>query len=218
VPTFTNSLPKVSKHHGYDLRRTPLGKPLTAIVTCESLLCCDTHYWHGRTLPCERITNEEGKTIDDSTCLACQQKQPYRTHVYVSVFDGKTHEHFLFECTAFAAKPLEEYFQTVGTLRGCGFSASRPKGTPNGKVVIATATANISRCPLPAAPDIALALCVIWRIPRIGLSFQLEHSGTTEIKANSRILDQMRNQPDNVGDPASMAEILGSNGNGRKKR
>jgi hypothetical protein len=117
-------------------------------------------------MPCERICNDEGQTIDDTPCQACCQKQPYRTHVYVSAFDPKTHVHFLYECTANAAKPLEEYFQTTGTIRGCLFNASRPKGGMNSKVVIVTNTANLSRNPLPNPPDIPKALAVIWRLPK----------------------------------------------------
>ena len=54
MPTWSTELPSVQKHMGYDLRRTPPAAPLHAICTCTDLLVCDTHFWGGRTLPCER--------------------------------------------------------------------------------------------------------------------------------------------------------------------
>jgi hypothetical protein len=217
MPTFSTALPPVSKHHGYDLRRTPSSSSLQAICTANQLLVCDTHYWRGRTLPCERITNDQGHTIDDSACPACLAKQPFRSHVYVSAFDGKTHEHFIFECTCFAAKPLAEYIQGAGTLRGCVFHASRPKGTPNGKVVIVTNTANLSRITLPNAPDVATALSVIWRLPRTAVNVDEPKHAPSRVKLDRPSLAKMRNQPDNVEDPPTIGEILSFNGNGHKE-
>jgi hypothetical protein len=169
---------------------------------------------HGRTLPCERTTNDDGKTLDDSSCQACQQKQPYRTHVYVSCFESKSHDHFIFECTAFAGKAFAEYIASVGTLRGCAFQATRPKNTPNGKVVILTATANLSRIPLPNSPDVAKALAVIWRLPRVAFDTIVTPFAHPRLSPDPSLLATMRNQPDNAADPPSIAEILSGNGNG----
>ena len=124
MPTFRTSLPSISRHQGFDLKRTPTSSALCGIITCEDLIVCDTHYFHGRTIPCERLTNAEGKTIDDTCCHPCTLKTPYRCHVYLSAFDLKKFEHFLFECTSNAAKPLEDYKLANGTLRGCNFYAS----------------------------------------------------------------------------------------------
>lgn len=175
MPTFSNRLPKESAHKGFDLRRTPQTGILTAIITSAELLACDTHYWQGRTTPCERIINAEGKTTDDSLCPACLRKQPWRSHCYVAAFAAKTAEHFLYECTTAAAKPLEEYQLANGTLRGCVINAHRPKQTPNGKVVIVTSAANLTRVNLPAAPDVIAALSVIWRLPGAALLTSQDH-------------------------------------------
>lgn len=174
MPTWRKTLPPDGKHQGFSLKRTPTTGALQGIITCERLFVCDTHYWHGRTMPCERVTNESGETIDDSGCNACQQKQPYRTHVYVSAFDGKNRTHFLFECTANAAKPLQEYFEATATLRGCIFHSSRAKAAANSKVIIETNTANLARVQLPNAPDIPTALAVIWRLPLSAIVAQEE--------------------------------------------
>jgi hypothetical protein len=207
MPTWRNQLPPEGKNAGYDLRRTPATGAIQAIITCEDLVVCDTHYWHGRTLPCERITNDEGKTIDDIPCPACREKAAWRTHVYVSCFDSKKREHFLFECTTMAAKPLAEYRQSTGTLRGCVLHASRPKGIRNAKVVIETNVANLARSPIPNAPDIQKCLAIIWRVPLTGLSHQLTHEGETTIKAHADRLTEMREQPDNAVDMSHVGPI-----------
>lgn len=223
MPTWSNRLPPEGNHMGFQLRRTPTAATLGGIITCDIFLVCDTHFWHGRTVPCEREVNDEGKTLDDSNCPACREKQGYRTHVYVSAFDPKRREHFLFECSTNAAKAFAEYHEAASTLRGCAFHASRAKQTPNGKVSIVCCTANMANVQLPQPPDLAKALCVIWRIPLTGLSHQLvderlvpdlavTKSKHSRSHVNPEPLRNMRSQPDNEPDPPTMAEILAGNG------
>jgi hypothetical protein len=211
MPAFRNELPAQDKHMGFDLRRTPATASLTAVVTCDDFYVVDTHYYHGRTTPCERFTTDEyGKTIAGN-CAACAETMPYRSHVYISAFDNRTHEHFLFECTAHAAKPFAEYAKAVGTLRGCAFQATRPKGAKNSKVVITTATANLGKINLPDPPDIVKALCVIWRIPtpthacttKAFISATMEPDETVSapgVRPSRGRLTAQRTQPDNQED------------------
>lgn len=200
MPTWRRDLPTEKKHMGFDLRRTPQASPLHAIVTCEDLLVCDTHFWHGRTQPCER-----------PDCQACNESTPYRTHVYLSAFDPKRHEHFLFECTAHAAKPLDEYRQANKTMRGCIFHACRPKMTRNSKVIIQTATANLANVTLPDPPNLILALSVIWRLPATALAIQPDSNPGAVVRTNPAPLHQQRNQPDNQPDPPTIRDILSGN-------
>lgn len=222
MPTWRNTLPPEGKHQGFQLRRTPQSGAVHAIITCEDILVVDTHYWHGRTTPCERQTNALGDTIDDSTCTACREKIGYRTHVYVTAYDPKKSEHFLFECTTHAAKPLAEYHDAVKTLRGCVIHATRPKGTPNGKVAIETGTANLQKVALPQPPDVPMALAVIWRLPLAAIATQTETTagldtpdGHRRRKPTTRIetqpISQQREQENNAGAPTSIGEILKTN-------
>lgn len=204
MPTWRTNLPTEKKHMGFDLRRTPQSATLHAIVTSEDILVCDTHFWRGRTQPCER-----------PDCPACNESTPYRTHVYLSAFDPKRSEHFLFECTAHAAKPLDEYRQANKTMRGCIIMASRPKMTRNSKVVIQTATANQARIQLPDPPDLILALSVIWRLPTTALTIGQAPRGHTEVQTKPQALHHQRNQPDNATDPPTVGQIL--RGNNRSK-
>lgn len=200
MPTWSSELPSEAKHMGFKIKRTPANSPIQGIITCDDLLVCDTHYWGGRTVPCER-----------PDCPACNESIPYRTHVYVSAFAPKAGEHFIFECTAHAAKPLAEYRAATDTLRGCIFNAIRPKGHKNAQVVIETNTANLGRLHLPSAPNLILALSVIWRLPLTGLAIEHQRHHSPEVKTRKAPLDQMRQQPDNQEDPPSIGEVLDGN-------
>jgi hypothetical protein len=202
MPNFSHQLPPPSAHQGYDIRRTPQSASLQAVVTSEQFLVCDTHYYQGRTTPCERMVNEHGKTLDDTPCPACQRKQPWRTHVYVAAYAPKAAEHYIFECTANAAKPFAEHIETNGTLRGFAFVANRPKGGINSKVVIQAVAVNLARVILPKAPDLRRALAIIWRLPADALTTQPEKTeGLDDTSSHARNADTIRT------DPATLAEM-----------
>jgi hypothetical protein len=208
MPTYRTSLPPQGKHQGFDLKRTPEIGSLQAIVTSEDLLVCDTHFFHGRTTPCERVLNDEGKTIDDTQCAACVDKIAYRCHVYVSAFDAKKLEHFIFECTSNAAKSLEEYRNATGTLRGCVIYSVRPKGLKNSKVVIETSTVNLAKVKIPPAPDLIRALAVIWRLPGVALEVKNNDKKNGKVRTINNRIRKMNNQPDNMPDPQSVGDLL----------
>lgn len=205
MPTWSTELPPLGKHMGFDLRRTPATGACQAIITCDNLLVCDTHFYHGRTTPCER-----------PNCPACNETIPYRTHVYVSAFDARSREHFIFECTANAAKPLAEYYQAAGTLRGCIFHASRPKGLKNSKVFIQTNSANLAKNPIPEPPDLVRAISVIWRLPTTGLAVTQEPFAPPQLTTVPQPLNRMREQPDNQPDPQHISHILAPNGHSKR--
>jgi len=212
MPTWRNTLPPRGQNAGYSLHRTPAPGSIAGIITCDDILVCDTHFWHGRTLPCERIVNEQGKTIDDTPCQACREKTAWRTHVYVSAFCPKKREHFIFECTAIAAKPLEEYRQATGTLRGCIIDACRPKCGKNSAVSIHTRPANLAAIALPNPPDLTAALAIIWRLPRNAIDTDQKPGRAPKLRTTADRLTAMREQPDNAADPPTIGEVLGNNG------
>lgn len=207
MPTFSNTLPVQQKHMGFDLRRTPAASALQAVVTCDDILVCNTHFWRGRTLPCEA-----------PDCPACNESIPFRTHVYVSAFDAKTHEHFIFECTANAAKAFADYRSSATTLRGCAFHASRPKCLKNSKVVILTNTVNLSRVTLPEPPNLIRALCVIWRLPSSAMPIESDRHSSPTVKPNRNRLKKLIDQPDNQPEPSLLRDVLSGNGHASKTR
>lgn len=218
MPRWQSELPKRPDHFGFKLVRTPQTSPLTLVATSDQLLICDTHWFQGRTVPCEREVNENGETIDASMCPACTQQIPWRTHCYLAAFNFRTREHVIFECTDIAAEPLAEYIKTQTTLRGCALTACRPKGGRNSKVQIICNTANLAKNPIPAAPDITRALSVIWRLPPPAVDEQPQKRAPNRIRTDAAALRVMREQVDNAADPPSIGEILAGNGHLARKK
>jgi len=156
------------------------------MITCNELLGCYTHWWTGRTIPCET-----------PNCEACAENQPARWHAYTSCFDPKTHEVFIFECTANAARALEHYFNSFGTLRGCLITATRPKRRRNAKIEILTQPADLSNLNLPRPPDLTKALAIIWQIPGNAIDTTDHVRGAPLVKLRKNIMDKTRDPADN---------------------
>jgi hypothetical protein len=181
MPNWSNQLPPSDKGHGYDLKRTPPDRPLKGIITCDDLNICPTHYWGGRTVPCER-----------PNCPACDKNTAIRSHCYVSLLEAGTHDHILFECTAKAAAPLFDWKRTYGTLRGCLIVASRPKRKKNARVEIICKPVDLTKIILPHAPDIKTAMAVIWQIPGDAIETQTHYDGAPQMGLRKEILDAQR--------------------------
>jgi hypothetical protein len=206
MPIWSNELPALQKHMGFDLRRTPSTGRMIGIITSDDMLVVPTHYWNGRTCPHE-----------EENCQACLNMMPYRIHVYVSCFDPKTREHYLYESTSNAAKSFEEHKKAFGTLRGCMFQAERPKQTRNGKVVIMTKPADLTKISLPEPPNLIRAMSVIWNIPVPDLAEPSEHLRGKHPKIRRETMEKMREQPDNKPEPESIGSVLSNTGLSPKK-
>ncbi len=193
MPTFKTTLPEKTENRGFDLRRTPPDKPIKGIITCDNLVGCSTHWWGGRTVPCE-----------DDGCEACKANTPSRWHCYLSVLEAGSRDHFLFECTGKAAWPFIEWYETNGTLRGVMLYAHRPKRRRNSKVEIILKPHDLQGIIVPAAPDLARAMSVIWQIPGEAVQTKKVISGTPHITTERSVLDAQRINPaDGNGKPKS---------------
>ena len=53
MPGWSTEVPANPRGPAYPLLRTPPNKPLIAIITSADLIGCYTHYYKGRTVPCE---------------------------------------------------------------------------------------------------------------------------------------------------------------------
>jgi len=184
MPRWTNELPDATSRPGFSLKRTPPDRPLKAIVTSAQLLVCFTHWWTGRTTPCEA-----------PDCDACKALMPSRPHCYLSAIEQGTREHFLFECTAKAALPFKIWLQTYPTLRGCFFTASRPKRRRNAQVEILCKPFDLSTIQLPMPPDIARAMSVIWQLPTTALEPSSAIDSVQELKIDPTTMNRMRLNP-----------------------
>lgn len=153
MPTFSNVPPADPRGPALQLVRTPTHVAFKAIVTSDDLLGCFTHFWRGRTLPCD---------VDD--CEACRQGMPFRWHAWVSCWTPKPARHLLFEMTAQAAETFVQYRDANEGLRGCEFTAWRPSRKPNGRVYVTTRKGPLFDHQLPKAPNLIQCLSIIWHV------------------------------------------------------
>jgi len=149
-----NNLPDEAQNQSLPIHRTPATKTLTAIITSEDLLATFTHYYRGRTTPCEK-----------PDCEPCRNGMPYRYHAYVSAWSPRSQLHFIFECTAQAAENLVAHRDKYKTLRGCQIEAYRWGKKQNGRVVLHTTPSGVAPSDLPLPPDLVKCLSVLWNIP-----------------------------------------------------
>lgn len=158
MPTYTSSIPDTPRGPALPIRRAPANGNLLAIITAADLIGTNTHYYKGRTMPCE-LPN----------CEPHDHGIPFRWHAYVSAWEVKTGLHFIFETTAAGAEPFIEYRDHHGTLRGCLFSAKRWQQRPNGRILIQTKPADLKEIRLPQAPDLVKCLAILWSLPEDNL-------------------------------------------------
>lgn len=159
MPKWSRTLPDDAKGVGLPIRRTPARRPLRAIVTSEDLVGTYTHFWKGRTVPCEK-----------PDCEPCNKGMPYRWHAYMTCWEPDAALHFLFEVTAQAAEHFVSYRDAYGTLRGCFFQAARWRSTPNGRVLIRCKPDDMLARRLPNPPDLIAVLSVLWNLPTTDLA------------------------------------------------
>lgn len=154
MPNFTNRPPAEPRGPAFPLRRTPINKSLAAIITCDDLIGCPTHFFKGRTQPCS-----------SPDCEACLEQIPWRWHGYVSSLNIVTHEHFIFEMTAQASDALVAYRDQHNTLRGCLFEAKRLHPRTNARVILRCKPADLQQINLPQPPKLEHALSILWNLP-----------------------------------------------------
>jgi len=175
MPRWTTEPPADSHGKSLPLLRTPATTPLRAIITSSQLIGCDTHFFGGHTVPCER-----------PNCKACLESIPYRWHAYLAAYMPLSGTHFIFECTAQAATPLFQYYCEHGTLRGCQIEAYRWHKRPNGRVIIRTATSATPMSVLPPAPDLAAIMAIIWSLPRQNITITDDDRVSAAIDVTSK--------------------------------
>jgi hypothetical protein len=227
MPTWSSTPPPTDPSSAFTLLRTPSDRPLVAIVTSDDLIGCQTHYWGGRTVPCESVKDPLANTDDASNCPACQDFQPKRWHGYLSAYNHATRNHFLFEFTARGAVAFEQYRLAHGTLRGCCFEASRPKPGRNTRVEIVTKPIDLNKYAIPKAPNLIRAMSVIWQLPATAVHTRPDDPKAHDAELAPATMARMRGKLDtpdsgvitqdipHILDPETAAERAG---NGRQRR
>ena len=150
---FQTNPPDDPRGNSLHLVRCPTGKLFAGVILSDDMLGTPTHYYKGRTIPC-----------DDEHCPACKDGFPWRWHAYLAVYQRTLHRTVLLEITAKAAEPLKLYRKAYGTLRGCGLTAKRINSAANSRVIITTCRADMQDLKLPDEPNVLEALSIIWNI------------------------------------------------------
>lgn len=156
MPIFTDRPPEHDAPHAFRIIRTPATATVTAVVTSTDIVCSPTHFAKNRTVPCE----------GPDKCPWCAEGHSHRWHAYLGCVITQTYEHAIFECTKTAAETFANYYKVNATLRACKFTARRPSGKHNGRIVIACTRLDEQRVRLPEPPDVVAILCHIWNVKR----------------------------------------------------
>ncbi len=180
VPKFTDTPPTDPRGHALPIIRTPAQKKFQIVLTAPTMIGTNTHFWGGKTVPCE--TPE---------CPACQKGVPYRWHAYTSGVLQPNNLHVIYELTALASENLVTYRKNHGTLRGCLVSAYRWRGAPNGRIVLKCEPCAQPVETLPTPPDLVTCLSIIWQLPLPAVSTSGQYAGADHVQATREELNSL---------------------------
>jgi hypothetical protein len=199
VPHWTTEPDTRNNTTPYSLLRTPIGRPLVAVITTDQPLGCRTHFYLHRTVPCEM-----------PSCPPCADGYSSRWHCYLGVYSPKTGDQAILELTANAAEPLLKYYRDHSHLRGVKIKAERRGIRTNSPVVLSLLNECLDHNLLPPPPDLKSALAKIWGLPANTLHPTDRDECSPQIAAFSL--------PENENDQAHLREFSAASGNGDKSR
>ncbi len=153
MSNWTNTPPTPADGYGLRLIRTPQTGKIKGLITYQELTGTPTHYWGGRTVPCER-----------PDCKACEAQIGWRWHGYVPIILPGDHEHVILELTAQACELIKNYAEVNGSLRGTFITAVRATGRINGRVLLTLLPSDLQSIVLPEEPDVPKVMRHIWGI------------------------------------------------------
>lgn len=172
---FTSDVPDDPRGYALPLMRCPTGRPIAAIITSDNQVGCPTHFWGGRTVPCQ-----------EENCEPCLEGNPWRWHSYLSAYSPKADDSFLFESTRRVAKMFAAYRQTHGSLRGCHFKAQRRTSARNSRVNMEMKPADLRSIRLPDPPNLIACLAIIWNLKMADLEIADVVDQVPRIHANGQ--------------------------------
>lgn len=176
MPEFTNQPPARPRTHSMRLIRTQPGKPIAGYLTCTDMVGCETHFWGGRTVPCE-----------GDACAACLQGIASRWHGYLSIWDPGAHGQLLVEVTEEAARQIQAYAKSNGSLRGAIIQLHRANYRRNSRLVADLKAADLSKVNLPPAPNIIAILETIWGLNKGSTRATQARNSTPTIEARDGV-------------------------------
>lgn len=175
MPSFSNTPPRDPKGHGLPILRTPANGRLILAITSDDLIGCATHWYGGRTQPCE-----------GEFCEACREGHSWRWHGYVAGILSQTRRHVVAEFTAQACEQICRYRNEHTTLRGAILTAQRHRNRANGRVLIFLKPGDTALLNLPPAPDLTVALSILWNLPAPNVKVRDRIRDMPHVAANTK--------------------------------
>jgi len=180
MPTFSSAPPETDRPKNLKLIRTPIKGQLQAMVLSDEICGCSTHFWGGRTVPCEA-----------PNCPACDDGSPTRWHGYLVIWLPNDNIKLIWEFTEGVADTLLSYRKANGTLRGCKITASRARAVPNGRVLLKTSTCDLSKFSVPPCPEVEKILLNMWDLPGKAFEKKRKIEGHPHLDPVPEVLDKM---------------------------
>jgi hypothetical protein len=190
MPNFTNTPPEHDRPKNLKLIRTPIKCPMKGIITCDDVVGCNTHFFGGRTTPCEA-----------PDCPACNDGFPIRWHGYLTVWFPTDCIQVLYEFTDTAAPAILAYRTQHGTLRNAKITATRHKPIPNGRVNIKLERIDVSQWSIPSPPNVTEILLRMWEMPLKSFAARRKLEGMPQLSAVPEVCDRMRGRMPKNGHP-----------------
>jgi len=174
MPTFSHTPPQRGTDFALTLVRVPAGPGRKGIITSTNLVGCYTHWWGGRTQPCE-----------DANCSACKEGMPRRWHAYLAAWTPSPAFHYLLELTRNSIESLMEYHAAQGTLRGCWYEARRAGPARNSRLRLTCRPADLNGLALPQEPNTIACLAIIWSLPSTAIVIADAKSNPQEMEIDN---------------------------------
>ena len=192
MPTIYNRIPADATKYSLHLLRCGQAATIRGIVTSANIVGLHTHYFGGRTTPCQ-----------DTECKPCAQGFSARWHAYFGVWTAGKSRHVLLELTATPSLALQNYHDLHGTIRGAEIEVKRLGRRQNGRVQCTATPADLSKIIIPPEPTILPALATLWSIPLSAFHFPAESDEESSVTTIiGRCADLAKNPADGNGHAA----------------
>lgn len=139
-----------SAPHHQIIRAKP-GKTTQGVVLSLDLIGAYTHYWKGRTTPC-----------NPPACPACDAGHKPRWYGYLALWNPATAAVAILEITTAAVPAIETYLARHGSLRYAQIMATRANRKPNSRLIVSFQAAPYSGPHGPEPPDLPAHLSHMW--------------------------------------------------------
>jgi len=184
VPHWSTTPPDRSGPRPLPIIRTPVGKSIVATILSDAMLGCPTHFWGGRTTPCEA-----------PDCPACNAGSPTRWHGYLIIFSEQQRTSAILEIPDAAAEQLTLLAHSLPTLRGAKIKAVRTKATRNARVLIELQPPSLEQKNLPRAADLQTLLAMIWKLPTTAVSASPDEPNAIALRIDEEIMRKRNGKP-----------------------